>query len=54
VYPALSRTREVSAHIATAVVETAHKRGLTERPPGADTLGEVRGAMYEPSYASYI
>ena len=53
-YPALSRTREVSAHIGTAVVETAHKRGLSEKQPSADTLSEVRRAMYEPSYASYI
>jgi malate dehydrogenase (oxaloacetate-decarboxylating)(NADP+) len=53
-YPALSRTREVSAHIGAAVMETAHKRGLSEKQPPADTLGEVRSAMYEPTYASYL
>ena len=53
-YPPLSRTREVSAHIGTAVMETAHKRGLSEKQPSTDTLGEVRSAMYEPTYASYI
>jgi malate dehydrogenase (oxaloacetate-decarboxylating)(NADP+) len=53
-YPPLSRTREVSAHIGAAVMETAHKRGLTEKQPSADPLGEVRSAMYAPTYASYI
>jgi malate dehydrogenase (oxaloacetate-decarboxylating)(NADP+) len=53
-YPPLSRAREVSAHIGAAVMETAHKRGLTEKQPSADTLGEVRSAMYAPTYASYI
>ena len=52
-YPALSRTREVSAHIGAAVVETAHKRGLTQKQPAADTLTEVQSAMYEPRYPSY-
>jgi len=52
-YPALSRTREVSAHIGAAVVETAHKRGLTQKQPAADTLTEVQSVMYEPRYPSY-
>jgi malate dehydrogenase (oxaloacetate-decarboxylating)(NADP+) len=52
-YPALSRTREVSAHIGTVVVETAHKRGLTEKQPAADTFAEVQSAMYAPAYPSY-
>jgi malate dehydrogenase (oxaloacetate-decarboxylating)(NADP+) len=49
-YPPLSRTREVSAHIGAAVVETAHKRNLTDRKVSGDVLGEVEKAMYEPSY----
>jgi malate dehydrogenase (oxaloacetate-decarboxylating)(NADP+) len=53
-YPALSRTREVSAHIGAAVVETAHQRGLTEKQPAADTFAEVQSAMYAPAYPSYV
>jgi len=53
-YPALSRTREVSAHIGAAVMETEHKRGLSDKQPAADALGEVRSAMYEPTYTSYL
>jgi malate dehydrogenase (oxaloacetate-decarboxylating)(NADP+) len=53
-YPALSRTREVSAHIGAAMVETAHERGLTDKQLAGDTLEEVQSVMYEPSYPSYV
>jgi malate dehydrogenase (oxaloacetate-decarboxylating)(NADP+) len=49
-YPALSRTREVSAHIGAAVVEAAHARKLTDRRKPADLLADVTAQMYEPSY----
>jgi malate dehydrogenase (oxaloacetate-decarboxylating)(NADP+) len=52
-YPALSRTREVSAHIATAVAEAAHTRKLTEQRRPADLFADVESQMYEPSYPSY-
>jgi malate dehydrogenase (oxaloacetate-decarboxylating)(NADP+) len=52
-YPALSRTREVSAHIATAVAEAAHTRKLTEHRRPADLFADVESQMYEPSYPSY-
>jgi malate dehydrogenase (oxaloacetate-decarboxylating)(NADP+) len=53
-YPALSRTREVSAHIAAAVADTAHARKLTDRKRPADLLQDVEAHMYEPSYRSYV
>jgi malate dehydrogenase (oxaloacetate-decarboxylating)(NADP+) len=53
-YPALSRTREVSAHIGAAVAEAAHNRKLTDRKRPADLLADVSAQMYEPGYASYL
>ena len=49
-YPALPRIREVSAHIATAVAETARKSGLAGNPPEADMLKHVQSQMYNPRY----
>ena len=53
-YPSLSRTREVSAHIGAAVAETAHSRKLTDRKKPADLLDDVTAQMYEPPYTSYV
>jgi malate dehydrogenase (oxaloacetate-decarboxylating)(NADP+) len=50
IYPALSRIQEVSAHIATAVAEVAHARGLAAKPRPQDLLGHVKGTMYRPLY----
>jgi malate dehydrogenase (oxaloacetate-decarboxylating)(NADP+) len=53
-YPPLSRIREVSARIATAVAEVAFRDGLAgiERPD--DLQGAVEAQMYEPQYVSYV
>jgi malate dehydrogenase (oxaloacetate-decarboxylating)(NADP+) len=53
-YPALSRTREVSAHIGAAVMETAHARKLTDKRKPADLLAHVESQMYAPKYSSYL
>jgi malate dehydrogenase (oxaloacetate-decarboxylating)(NADP+) len=53
-FPALSRTREVSAHIGAAVAEAAYTRKLTDRKRPADILEDVSSEMYEPSYPKYI
>jgi malate dehydrogenase (oxaloacetate-decarboxylating)(NADP+) len=52
-YPALPRIREVSAHIATAVAETAYRGGLApgRRPP--DLEAHIRSQMYDPHYRDY-
>jgi malate dehydrogenase (oxaloacetate-decarboxylating)(NADP+) len=53
-YPALSRIREVSAAIATAVAESAYAGGLAGKPRPADVLADVRSQMYDPRYPSYV
>ena len=53
-YPALSRIREVSAAIATAVAESAYASGLAGKPRPADVLADVRSHMYDPRYTSYV
>ncbi|MFO0829396.1 MAG: NAD-dependent malic enzyme [Phycisphaerales bacterium] len=53
IYPDLARTREVSAAIATAVVELAYQRGLTEKHRPADIGAFVRSQMYDPTYVEY-
>jgi malate dehydrogenase (oxaloacetate-decarboxylating)(NADP+) len=53
IYPALSRIREVSSHIAEAVASVAFERGLARVAP-PDDLGEaVRDAMFTPEYPTY-
>ena len=49
-YPALPRIREVSAHIAAAVAETAYKNGLAGKARPADVLADVRSQMFDPHY----
>jgi len=49
-YPALPRIREVSAHIAAAVAETAYKNGLADKTKPQDVLADVRAQMYDPYY----
>ena len=49
-YPALGRIREVSAHIATAVADTAYKQGLAGKPQPSNVLQDVQSQMYDPHY----
>ena len=53
-YPALPRIREVSAHIATAVADTAYKNGLSGKPKPQDVMADVESQMYNPHYQSYV
>jgi len=53
VFPALSRIREVSLEIATAVASVAWDRGLTDRPRPPDIRAEVASRMYQPIYPDY-
>jgi len=53
-YPALPRIREVSAHIAAAVADTAYKNGLAGKPRPQDVLADVQSQMYDPHYKSYV
>jgi malate dehydrogenase (oxaloacetate-decarboxylating)(NADP+) len=54
VYPALSRIREVSVHIATKVAEEAHRAGLARRPRPADIEADIRSRMFVPNYQEYV
>jgi malate dehydrogenase (oxaloacetate-decarboxylating)(NADP+) len=51
-YPALTRIREVSAHIAAEVAQVAYNRVLAADRAPDDVLGHVRSQMYEPNYCS--
>jgi malate dehydrogenase (oxaloacetate-decarboxylating)(NADP+) len=53
IYPALTRIREVSAHIATAVAEVAYKRKLASTRKPLDVLGHVTSQMYDPHYRDF-
>lgn len=53
IYPPLTRIREVSASVATAVAEIAYARGLTERERPDDVMADIRAHMYVPEYPSY-
>jgi malate dehydrogenase (oxaloacetate-decarboxylating)(NADP+) len=52
-YPALTRIRDVSAHIAAAVAEIAYARRLTSRRKPANVLAYIRSQMYDPDYPRY-
>lgn len=50
VYPALSRIRDVSLHIAHAVATIAFERHLTAKPAPTDLDATIRAIMYDPDY----
>lgn len=54
IFPALTRIREVSLAIATAVAEVVYARGLTDMPRPKDLSAHVQAQMYDPSYKSYV
>ena len=53
VYPELSRVREVSARVASAVAAIAFDRGLTSGPRPPDLEELVRARMWTPTYRGY-
>lgn len=56
VFPAVSRIREVTAHVATAVAQEAVDAGLAQQPPADGVVREedVRAGMYEPVYRPLV
>ena len=44
----------VSAHIGTAVANTAFKNGLADRQQPEDVFADVQSQMYNPRYRSYV
>ncbi len=53
-YPALSKIRDVSVAIATAVAEDAYRSGLTDRPRPAALDADIRARMFVPKYSDYV
>jgi malate dehydrogenase (oxaloacetate-decarboxylating)(NADP+) len=54
IYPALSKIREVSLKIATAVAEEVHHEGLARLPRAADIEADIRARMFQPVYRNYV
>jgi malate dehydrogenase (oxaloacetate-decarboxylating)(NADP+) len=54
IYPVLSRIREVSVAIATAVAEIAYREGLATEPKPDDLAQHIRDFMYEPRYTPLV
>ena len=52
VYPSLTRIREVSAAIGTAVAEVAYAQNLARVPRPDDLPAYIEAQMYQPRYAS--
>jgi malate dehydrogenase (oxaloacetate-decarboxylating)(NADP+) len=50
----LSRIREVSVAIATAVAEIAYREGLATEPKPDDLAQHIRDFMYEPRYTPLV
>lgn len=53
IFPSLTRIREVSLAIGTAVAQVAFERGLTNMSRPTDLDAYVKAQMYEPDYSSY-
>jgi len=54
VYPPLSDIRDISAHIAKAVVEIAVRDGLARADLPEDPMPVIREKMYQPVYREYV
>lgn len=54
VYPALTRIREVSLNIATAVAKIAHETGLAHVPRPDDLVADIQARMFNPVYRDYV
>ena len=46
----LTCIREVAAHVAAVVADTAYRNGLEGKPKPADALADVRAQMFDPHY----
>ncbi len=52
-YPSLSRVREVSARLATAVAKVAYEQGIATKPRPSEMFAHVSSLMYEPKYRMF-
>jgi len=54
IYPSLTRIREASAAIATAVAQVAYNQGIARKPKPDDLPTFIKYQMYEPKYRRYV
>jgi len=54
IYPPLTKIKDVSADIATAVTEVAYSQGLARKPKPDDISTYIKSQMYEPNYRRYV
>jgi malate dehydrogenase (oxaloacetate-decarboxylating)(NADP+) len=54
IYPPLTKIKEVSAAIATAVAEVAYNQGLARKPKPDDISAYIKSQMYDPKYQRYV
>ena len=54
IYPSLTKVRDVSLRIATAVASAAHDAGLACVPRPEDIVEDIRRRMFEPVYREYL
>jgi len=54
IYPSLTRIREASAAIATAVAQVAYNQGIARKPKPDDLPTFIKSQMYEPKYRRYV
>jgi malate dehydrogenase (oxaloacetate-decarboxylating)(NADP+) len=54
VYPPLTRVREVSLNIATAVAAIAYETGIATTPRPSDLRGDIEARMFDPCYVEYV
>ena len=54
IYPSLTKIKEVSAAIATAVAEVAYSQDLARKPKPDDLSSYIQFQMYEPEYHRYV
>lgn len=53
-YPSLSKIRDVSVNIATAVADVAYESGFARKPKPNDLSAYIRSQMYNPDYPVYV
>jgi malate dehydrogenase (oxaloacetate-decarboxylating)(NADP+) len=53
IYPALTKIRDVSLRIASAVATAAHDEGLAQAPRPADITADIVSRMFDPVYPEY-
>jgi malate dehydrogenase (oxaloacetate-decarboxylating)(NADP+) len=50
----MTRIREVSAYIATAVAELVYHRDIATNPKPDDLSAHVKALMFDPVYQDYL